>query len=102
MDKGAKIFMIKDIEKKIEFFMTEAKRRNYMVTRTPWGIKIEQINGFMFMCVTLYDIDRCETYTKLKYLLNDIEFAFMHNMKSKFKKWNDEAIYLRTGYYNEK
>lgn len=94
--------MIKDIEKKIEFFMTEAKRRNYMVTRTPWGIKIEQINDFMFINVNLWQIDDCKTYTQLKYLLNDIEYAFMHSLIRKFKKWDEDSKYLRRGEYNEK
>lgn len=34
--------MIKNIEKKIEFFMTEAKRRDFIVSRNPWAIKVEK------------------------------------------------------------
>lgn len=65
--------MIKNIEKKIEFFMTEAKRRNFIVTRNPWGIKVEKRDSFLF-CIITYDlIDGCKTHTQLRYLLNDTE-----------------------------
>lgn len=65
--------MIKNIEKKIEFFMTEAKRRDFIVTRNPWAIKIEKRDSFLF-CFVSYDlIDGCKTYTQLRYLLNDTE-----------------------------
>lgn len=65
--------MIKNIEKKIEFFMTEAKRRDFIVTRNPWAIKVEKKDSFIF-CMISYDIiDGCKTYTQLRYLLNDTE-----------------------------
>lgn len=65
--------MIKNIEKKIEFFMTEAVRRNFIVTRNPWAIKVERSDSFIF-CFVSYDlIDGCKTYTQLRYLLNDME-----------------------------
>lgn len=65
--------MIKNIEKKIEFFMTEAKRRGFIVTRNPWAIKIEKRNSFYFCFANYNIIDGCETYTQLRYFLNDIE-----------------------------
>lgn len=65
--------MIKNIEKKIKFFMTEAVRRNFIVTRNPWAIKVERRDSFIF-CFVSYDlIDGCKTYTQLRYLLNDTE-----------------------------
>lgn len=65
--------MIKNIEKKIEFFMTEAKRRNFIVTRNPWGIKVEKRDSFLFCMISDDVIDGCKTYTQLRYLLNDTE-----------------------------
>ena len=66
--------MIKNIEKKIEFFMTEAKQRGFIVTRNQWAIKVEKKDSFLF-CFISYDIiDECKTYTQLRYLLNDIEY----------------------------
>lgn len=65
--------MIKNIEKKIEFFMTEAKRRNFIVTRNPWGIKVEKRDSFLFCMISDDVIDGCKTYTQLCYLLNDTE-----------------------------
>lgn len=66
--------MIKNIEKKIEFFMTEAKRRGFIVTRNQWAIKVEKKDSFLF-CFISYDIiDGCKTYTQLRYLLNDTEY----------------------------
>ena len=47
--------MIKNIEKKIEFFMAEAKRRNFIVTRNQWAIKVEKKDRFLF-CFIPYDI----------------------------------------------
>ncbi len=65
--------MIKNIEKKIEFFMTEAKRKDFIVTRNQWAIKVEKRDSFLF-CFVSYDlIDGCKTYTQLRYLLNDTE-----------------------------
>lgn len=65
--------MIKNIEKKIEFFMTEAKRRDFIVSRNPWAIKVEKKDSFLF-CFVSYDIiEGCKTYTQLRYLLNDVE-----------------------------
>lgn len=68
-----KIKMIKNIEKKIEFFMTEAKRRGFIVTRNPWGIKVEKKDSFLFCLISDDIIDGCKTYTQLRYLLNDTE-----------------------------
>ena len=66
--------MIKNIENKIEFFMTEAKRRDFIVTRNQWAIKVEKKDSFLF-CFISYDIiDGCKTYTQLRYLLNDVEY----------------------------
>ena len=66
--------MIKDIEKKINFFMTEAKRKEFIVTRNQWAIKVEKRDSFLF-CFVSYDlIDGCKTYTQLRYLLNDTEY----------------------------
>lgn len=66
--------MIKNIEKKIEFFMTEAKRRDFIVTRNQWAVKVEKKDRFLF-CFIPYDIiDGCKTYTQLRYLLNDTEY----------------------------
>lgn len=65
--------MIKNIEKKIEFFMTEAKRRDFIVSRNPWAIKVEKRDSFIFCFVTYDLIDGCKTYTQLRYLLNDTE-----------------------------
>jgi len=65
--------MIKNIEKKIEFFMAEAQRKDFIVTRNQWAIKVEKRDSFLF-CFVSYDlIDGCKTYTQLRYLLNDTE-----------------------------
>ena len=65
--------MIKNIEKKIKFFMTEAEQRGFIVTRNQWAIKVEKKDNFLF-CFISYDIiDVRKTYTQLRYLLNDIE-----------------------------
>ena len=66
--------MIKNVEKKIEFFMAEAKRRGFIITRNQWAIKVEKKDRFLF-CFIPYDIiDGCKTYTQLRYLLNDTEY----------------------------
>lgn len=66
--------MIKNIEKKIEFFMTDAKQRGLIVSRNQWAIKVEKKDSFLF-CFISYDIiDGCKTYTQLRYLLNDVEY----------------------------
>lgn len=79
--------MIKNIEKKIEFFMAEAKRRDFIVTRNQWAIKIEKRDSFLF-CFVSYDlIDGCKTYTQLRYLLNDTE----HEINMVYLK--DKGIY---------
>lgn len=65
--------MIKNIEKKIEFFMTEAKRRDFIVTRKPWAIQVEKRDSFIFCMIPCDVIDGCKTYTQLRYLLNDTE-----------------------------
>lgn len=65
--------MIKNIEKKIEFFMKEAVRKNFIVTRNPWGIKVEKRDSFLFCMIFNDVIDGCKTYTQLRYLLNDTE-----------------------------
>lgn len=76
--------MIKNVEKKIEFFMKEAVRRNFIVTRNPWAIKVEKRDSFIF-CFVPYDlIDGCKTYTQLRYLLNDTE----HEINMVFLKDN--------------
>jgi hypothetical protein len=80
--------MIKNIEKKIEFFMTEAKRRDFIVTRNPWAIKVEKKDSFIF-CMISYDIiDGCKTYTQLRYLLNDTE----HEIAMVFLR--DKGVYI--------
>lgn len=83
--------MIKNIEKKIEFFMTEAKRRGFIVTRNPWGIKVEKKNSFFFCLARYFIIDGCKTYTQLRYYLNDIE----HEIDMAFLK--DKGIYKARG-----
>lgn len=66
--------MIKNIEKKIEFFMIDAKQRGLIVSRNQWAIKVEKKDSFLF-CFISYDIiDGCKTYTQLRYLLNDVEY----------------------------
>ncbi len=83
--------MIKDIEKKIEFFMAEAKRRDFIVTRNQWAVKVEKRDSFLF-CFVSYDlIDGCKTYTQLRYLLNDTE----HEIDMAFLK--DRGIYKARG-----
>lgn len=80
--------MIKDIEKKIEFFMTEAKRRDFIVSRNPWAIKVEKGDSFFFCFVYYNIIDGCKTYTQLRYLLNDIE----HDIDMAYLKDKDTYI----------
>ena len=82
--------MIKNIEKKIEFFMTEAERRGFIVTRNQWALKIEKRDNFLF-CFISYDlIDGCKTYTQLRYLLNDteheIDMAILEGIGKEYEK----------------
>ena len=80
--------MIKNIEKKIEFFMEEAERRGFIVIRNPWAIKVEKRDSF-FICFAYYNIiDGCKTYTQLRYLLNDIE----HEIDMMYLKDKDTYI----------
>lgn len=86
--------MIKNIEKKIEFFMTEAKRRGFIVSRNQWAIKVEKKDSFLF-CFISYDIiDGCKTYTQLRYLLNDVEYeigmVYLRDKKISILRVKDE------------